>query len=67
MDGTRERTVYCETTPEGIVIPDMFCDCDLKPPSSEACTNIDGLGECYLIPIWRTGEFSEVRLGGVLM
>ena len=59
-DGNRTRKVWCETVPEGIVIADSMCDCGSKPAEREVCTNIPGLDECYLIPLWKVGEFSEV-------
>ena len=61
VDGTRTRTVWCQTVPEGVVVADIMCDCDLKPASSERCTNVPGLLECFDRPLWKTGEFSAVR------
>lgn len=56
----RTRKVWCETVPEGIVIADSMCDCEDKPAENEVCTSIPGLDECYLLPLWKVGEFSEV-------
>ena len=62
-NGTRSRKVWCETVPEGIVIPEAFCDCDLKPNEVEGCTNVPDLPSCRnLIPLWKTGNFSRVSI-----
>ena len=60
VDGTHTRSVWCETVPEGVVVADVLCGCNMKPASSELCTNVSGLDQCFLVPLWRVGEFSEV-------
>ena len=60
VDGIRTRKVWCETVPEGDVVPDIRCNCELRPSTSEVCSNVPGLGLCFLTPLWRTGEFSKV-------
>ena len=61
VDGIRTRKVWCETVPEGVVVPDIRCNCDLRPPTSQVCSDVPGLDTCLLTPIWKTGEFSAVR------
>ena len=63
VDGVRTRSAWCEV--DGVVVADTMC-CnnegidDVKPHTSELCTNVPGLDGCFLTPLWKTGEFSAV-------
>ena len=61
VDGTRSRRVWCEFVRDGTVVADTNCGCDSRPPEMELCTNVPGLDQCFLRPLWKTGEFSAVR------
>ena len=60
QNGTRSRTAWCERLPERAVVADLRCGCSNRPILEESCANVTGLLPCYLTPLWRTSEYSDV-------
>ena len=44
------------------MVLDSFCTCAIRPAEVESCFNVPGLDQCFLTPLWKTGEFSRVSL-----